>query len=68
MTIRERIRSLTAQANELEPQAADEERRDAYVSALHVERRSVEQALAVALNLGERRERIPEPFAPGGSS
>ncbi|MBA3735807.1 MAG: hypothetical protein H0W90_11540 [Actinobacteria bacterium] len=50
MTIRERIRSLTAQAKELEPQAAEEEQRNAYVSALRAERRSVEHNLTVALN------------------
>lgn len=64
--IREKIKALRKEATELESRGVEEERREAYVSALRAERRSVEHSLAVAVRLGDKRERIPDPFSPGG--
>jgi hypothetical protein len=63
--LRERIKALRKEAADLEPQAADQEREQAYLVALGEERRAAEQQLALGLQLGDGRETIVDPIAGG---
>ena len=64
--MRERIKALRKEAADLEPEADDQERKQAYITALHEERRAAEHWLAVGLQLGDGRETLADPVAPGG--
>jgi hypothetical protein len=57
----ERIRALKNEAAELEQQAADEDRDNAYIAALREERVSWERRRDIALSFGDQRERLQTP-------
>lgn len=58
MNITERVRKLRSQAAELEAEAVEQDRHDAYIAALQRERAGVEAQLAHGLRLGDKRETI----------
>lgn len=60
MSVRERIRALRKEARELERASDEQERAESFVDALKNERRGYEARLRRALQLGEKRERIPD--------
>lgn len=69
MTIREKIRSLTAEAKELESRGVEEERAETYRGALRVERNTVTTHLARALSHPpDERELLSNPFVPEGAA
>ncbi len=65
-SVRDRIRALRAEASNLETSATEEDRANEYLAALGREREGVEQAIRTARVLGDGRETVYLPSAPGG--
>jgi hypothetical protein len=61
---------LRARLAELErtPEEIAQAEAERYAEALHDERRAQESHLRLALQLGDRREQVPDPDAPSGFS
>jgi hypothetical protein len=65
----DRIRQLRSEIRDLEGAEHPlrvEEQRQAYLTALGQERRGAEHQRALGLQLGDERETIADPIAPGG--